>query len=518
MFFLYNDDSLMAELLSGKYTGVPDSHSIFLKFPLNYLLTFLYTLCRSIPWYAILLFLCIALPFLFLILTEKDRTRKILFSVIAPLIILPSLIQLTFTTTAAVLVAVSFAFFRRDRTKDTIVAAILFSLSYCVRNEIFLVSLPFYLVLILWKLPSSKKKYSALFVSMTAVLSVVFFIGNFLQYNTADWKTYRQINDKRVTLYDYTWYIPYENAPDLYAAHNISYEDYLLIDNYALTFEHKDWETILNDAATITTEYYPPYSLPGQLYRAVRSYLKVIFAEYLLLSLFLILLYAALFWFECKGKHYYQALITFCLLGGRNLIWIYLVWKGRLPERIILSLCITEMMLLLILLSEQTAFRFKNKLVLAIACLYGVTCIFQISNAYTTYRQHCEKQQDFSVLQDYMKLHPETTFLLDVRSVNDFNEPIADFTSDAHNYFQVGGWFSASPIINQRIQSFDQSNSSADACTILKNNPSVVFVLEEARNNGWLETYMQSRYEGTELYVSAILNSNQKTFYIYNCR
>lgn len=518
MFFSYNDDSLMMELLSGKYTGFPNSHSIFIKSPISHLIAFFYSICNVIPWYPIILISLIIIPVVLLILTEKDKKKKRIMLILLPLLVVSPIIQLTFTTVAAVMVATSMLYFFRASKKNTFFAAILFALSYSVRNEIFLVALAFYLVAILWKLINKEYKNVILFFVTTLVFATASLCINNFEYSSSEWSEYKEINDKRVTLYDYTWYIPYENAASLYESHGISYEEYLLIDNYALTFENQDWTHTLSEASAITSEYYKPYPPITKLYHSVISYLKTSFTEYAFLSIFVLALYCILFFNLLSTRKFLNSLLALCLFLGRNLIWIYLVWKGRLPERITISLFLIEIILLISMIYEYNASKYKKLFTYAGVILYTLASIVLVISCITTYTTHCKGQKKFDSLKAYMVSHPNKTFLLDVRSVNNFNEPMWDTSASQHNYFQTGGWFSASPIIKERINSLttDSSIEFPDSVDVLVNNPSVTFVLSKDRDNGWLETYVSSRYPNAECYVEDIIVSDNVEFIVYN--
>ena len=52
IYYDLNDDSLMAEILAGSFTGTPASHNIQSYYPLTVLLAFLYRLNWSIDWYS----------------------------------------------------------------------------------------------------------------------------------------------------------------------------------------------------------------------------------------------------------------------------------------------------------------------------------------------------------------------------------------------------------------------------------------------------------------------------------
>ena len=48
--FYLNDDVTMRSILSGSYTGVPDGHVVYMKYPLTGMLSLLYRLTDKLPW------------------------------------------------------------------------------------------------------------------------------------------------------------------------------------------------------------------------------------------------------------------------------------------------------------------------------------------------------------------------------------------------------------------------------------------------------------------------------------
>ena len=53
-----NDDTMMKDIMSGRYSGTPDGHNMQTLYPLGFFLSLLYRLCGGIPWYGLFLFLC----------------------------------------------------------------------------------------------------------------------------------------------------------------------------------------------------------------------------------------------------------------------------------------------------------------------------------------------------------------------------------------------------------------------------------------------------------------------------
>ena len=50
-----NDDRMIAEIISGQFTGTPESYAIQMTYGFTWLLSKLYLLTRSLNWYAIAL-------------------------------------------------------------------------------------------------------------------------------------------------------------------------------------------------------------------------------------------------------------------------------------------------------------------------------------------------------------------------------------------------------------------------------------------------------------------------------
>ncbi|MFC5624616.1 hypothetical protein SAMN06265367_10352 [Algoriphagus winogradskyi] len=74
--FQVNDDEIMMWLVSGAYTGTPESYAVFIHPILSWTFSKLYTLAPAIPWYPLTWFLVIWLSFLGLILNLNLRRSR----------------------------------------------------------------------------------------------------------------------------------------------------------------------------------------------------------------------------------------------------------------------------------------------------------------------------------------------------------------------------------------------------------------------------------------------------------
>ena len=54
-YFALNDDVLINDIVSGRYSGIPDVHNVSMAIPLNVLLACLNHMLPSVPWFGLLL-------------------------------------------------------------------------------------------------------------------------------------------------------------------------------------------------------------------------------------------------------------------------------------------------------------------------------------------------------------------------------------------------------------------------------------------------------------------------------
>jgi hypothetical protein len=100
-----NDDVLMAEIAAGIVTGEPSPFLIFQHIVLGWVLTVLYGITDTVPWYALQLYAIHALSAAGLFLALCGRTlsiRGVFLSLVAYVIfVLPFALHLQFTTVSA---------------------------------------------------------------------------------------------------------------------------------------------------------------------------------------------------------------------------------------------------------------------------------------------------------------------------------------------------------------------------------------------------------------------------------
>lgn len=525
----------MNAILNGSYLGHTDNHAIFINAPLNLVLQFLYTICGSIPWYPIILLLAIIIPLIiFIIKEQKNKQLWLPIAFLLPVMI-PSICGLTFTTTAAMLAIIALESFMLHED-DFVFPSACMALCYCLREEMFIVGCAFLLVAIAYKLTERKWKQVLKTIGCTALISLLFISLNTLLYCNSTWQNYKEINSKRVNVYDYTWFIPYENAPELYEKYDISYEQYLLVDNYDMALESADWSEILSKVSQIQVDYYGDYSISAQFKRDAVLTLRVAFyrARHTYADFFwpygalVLFLYLATLASIIISKKWIRLLPVGALLIGRNLIWMYLLLRGRFPDRVYISICgmecilLTTMAIHLFSVSKIKHERIKLivNIVISLAC--AIVGIAQGATVVSTNVQHATDEQDYEKLYTFISQNPDSTYLLDVRTMLGDTGKIFDTGKTQDNYFQLGGWISESPLIYERIDQLIEKNNISekltkdryDATDLLYYGEDIYFVVSEERGTEWMNKYLSSRYSDASLTIIDRIDGEKETFLI----
>lgn len=162
-FFSTNDDSLLEAILSGAFSGSPETHDMYHLYPLSCLFALLYRICPLIPWYGLSLFVA-QFGVLYLGLVRcagyaKGLGKKAILCVLAVLfftgLMLQELILIQYTVTSAMMADMSvFLLITDEREEETLgqfmlhrfPCIALYAAAFMLRSEMGLFLLPFMVV------------------------------------------------------------------------------------------------------------------------------------------------------------------------------------------------------------------------------------------------------------------------------------------------------------------------------------------------------------------------------------
>lgn len=426
-----NDDTMMLDIMSGVYTGVPDGHNMQTLYLLGALIALCYKICRTIPWYGLFLCLC-QFGCLYLIgvrlcrlwddAAKRDGRSgfgiKLLLLLMVSLfqwgVCLSHLVNVQYTITCAMLSATAiFLFVTTDEglgiqqfIKKNNVTVSLVITAYMLRSEMLLLTFPFICLGGLFRLTWEKKiwtkenlgKYGAVLGLMLGGMLLAG-VADYTAYSSAEWKDFRRFFDARTTVYDfYLQLITEESYSESLTQLGVLPEQQTLLGNYNFGLDDEiDTEllTRVADYATGTLGASKDWAaiardkIYAYIYRMTHSqdvpyHIMVFWA------------YAAVFVLGCltylrydttgseqtldrRDKGRFTFLLQLILLAlVRSAIWMFILIRERDPERITHSLYLVEFSLLAaMLMRELYDLYIRGKRGRGILYIqYGLTAIF----------------------------------------------------------------------------------------------------------------------------------------------
>ncbi|MEP0710752.1 hypothetical protein [Algoriphagus sp.] len=209
--FQTNDDELMMWLVSGAYTGTPESYAVFIHPILSWIFSELYTALPDVPWYPLTWFGVLYLSYLGIVisltLTESASNFKQLFILFVLLLVLHFGITLQFTVVAGMAGFSGMLLFEVGRKNNSLLmpgfSLLLLIFSILIRWEsFFLISLGYALYFLCYRSLSEFRLYAKFFI-LPALLFLVLFGGKLLWEKQADYLDFIAYNKARAAVSDH---------------------------------------------------------------------------------------------------------------------------------------------------------------------------------------------------------------------------------------------------------------------------------------------------------------------------
>ena len=475
------DDRSMMEILSGQYLGHPDPHAIFLGYWYSMVLTGLYHISGHVDWYA-LLFLMVQWGCMGLILYRvqgqaEERNvqdgRVALTMVLFFLVGLQTVTQLTFTTTAAAVAATVLYWYvssEKIEGKQFAVLLLLCFLTQQIRSEIFLMILP--VCSLFWFIRMHRRgivgmgSWEVCLPILTVTVLGIAFLGKTVGYGSPEWKTYNQYNQYRSDIYDYPDYTfpPYEEAEDLYVAAGIDTKSRArTLINYNYTADDQ-----------ITPEFFEQYIETYQYLRpagqtrverlveSAKSYVKgVLEGRFQGVQGIGMILLGILLLLSIWKRQWIQTIEMALLIGIQFVLWLYLLYKCRVPARVIYSMNL--LLGTIVVLAWREHFRtigakipesFKRKgMTLLILVLLGTGALYA-KNIRIQNLAISNRSEDVEQLKTFCAEHPENFYFNDVTTMAFTTWNVKLWRNDIYtmNYMSLGDWMSFSPLWKEKLE------------------------------------------------------------------
>ena len=515
IFYSTNDDRCITEMLAGLVTSHNESHLVYINYLLGLPLAFLYKLTPSIPWFGAFLIGLYYFSYVFILKGFYSRSKNIVEDIISTGVIscvaLSSFYlvgQITYTSIAILAAAAGYCalLLHTEKFFGLTYFIILESLAYLLRDQSMLMIQPLGLsVLCMYIFISEKSTLKKNIINCLKIVGIVvsiiiiLFVGNKLGYINKNWNNYNQFNESRTILCDYTQYPDYKDVKDILDKYNVSQKTYDGLCSYTIL----DWDIPLECYDELAQYALKNTSTKTTLSDSFETYSTILFEsknKYYNITNLLILTFIMTAIYIIISRKLKSLLPLTGLVLSQAVVWIYLIYRGRLPHRVTIPLLVSEILLLITILyltHTKTLFRKYISLVRIVILMLMLGLFFK--SAYTSYQmQHKDSKiqnniQDIFIegltdITDYCNHFPENRYIVDTMSLRwYYGSALQTNIFEPRNYTFAGGWFSNTPCFIEKNEAYfiDNSNGfyfivSLDSETEVLEHPSTLYLAEKS--------------------------------------
>lgn len=542
-----NDDWGMYSILSGAYTGTPDAHVMFFLYPLSWLLSKLYTIWSFVPWYGLFQhavhILCLFTVYRRMMRIHRRRNPEApllppalaAFFFLFYIVNLNVIAEVQYTTTAGLAAAAALFCFITARINQSNVGffldnipTLLFAwVSFSMRQNIFYLMLPMAGMLWLSKWISAyKNKYEGAIAKLLGfALLLISGMGllwgaNAAAYSDEEWSDFRKINHYRERVGDFYGWPEYEECPEDLQALDLDEETYMYRKSGAPHIGYdmsvSDWKQ-MHDLAKRC--YLARTSLPKRLKTMAVSAVNVFFYQdgmqpANLLAGLLLLLTPVLFFANRNASALFVYLMY---LFGRSVSWVYVLYEGRFPKRIIQPLITVDFIILLgIILAFNLLPTENRKLYYVLLPLIFALSLFSV---YATRRDVAENyrvhEKTWKELREYCSAHPDNFYIwtYDSGTLEHYYETPFGRGQDTYQNFIYTNWgVICNPNTQKKLDTHGIGNFGRDVV----DSEHVYFILQEAPYNEEHPVVMYFRHTyQAELSVADTFTAGDTSYMVY---
>jgi len=543
--FTANDDLFMRAIIAGDITGTPDGHAIFMLYPLTKGLSILYKSFPTGDWYGIFILgmqaTCWVLLLYRAIWIGTTKYKQLLLGLgmltFLFMVDLKNIVQLQFTTLSGIIAFTALFWFVTKRQKEKLYTylpeILMLSISFMIRYDVVLMYLPFFAlfgafqVVYSYKKDKNKdnmKKYIRVYVLLSIIILLIFgglYGIHSIAYDTKEWKEYKEFNVTRSNIYDYYSIPPYEEYIDFYEEIGIQKEEIPIITSINLSLDDRINTEILKRILTKSVEIKKWneqfYNVPR---KTILTYINTLPSSSWYV-LFLYFLYGVTLAIAMIKKEHLLKYLLVGLFSLRSVLWIYLVYKGRIIERVTYPLILTEIAILIgciywsIPIKEElkvnnktakdetaksttvksvwinTTVRKGIKTFLLIF-LCGYLCFSSLKNSESVNDDILQSKSWAPTLFSYIEEHPGNYYLLETMSISMLKAPLfGEHTGLPKNAILIGGWLSKAP--NADKTRLEKLGDKIENALVLNENVLIVQNADFATD--WIANYLNSKQE-----------------------
>ena len=478
-----NDDRMIAEIVSGQFTGNPESYGIQMTFGFTWFLSKLYEVTRAFNWYGIVLIGVQMFSFgtvLYRLQSFKEKWISKVYVLLLAIVLyvilwLKVYVQLTYTTTAAFVGMAAIFWYATSKSnwKNIFMAVLLANIAFSIRPNIFYMFVPATGRVYLWKLIGKKDLKKTTIAAPFVILAVtaVLFVVNASAYSKEGWKEFRHFFDVRTNVYDYYDLLPYSEYPELYEPYDISEEEFNMMRVYNYT--------VLGD---LPKEFFPDYleackqmekeqgiDFVSKSVDAVKIFVKDLLSNnYGNENSILFIAAAVLLIMLICLKEYALAVYLAIQSGVLCFVWLYFTYWGRAIERIQVTMSLIFLAVILHVMAEiSETERFgaadndnkKRKFGEILGILVSLVGLINIAGAnFNHYRYDniakTNWYNDVQTIKEYCANDPDRLYYMDIATMTELYGKctIKNTEPEYINYISMGDWSAYCPHYEEKLE------------------------------------------------------------------
>lgn len=490
-FFETNDDGFVAEVLSGSLGGVPNPHIVLINYFLTYPLSLLYKITFRIPWYGLMFLVFQLLTYTAMlqsVFSRREETAKwipaagILVSCFLLNLYIAVLIE--FTSTSALMACGAFVCLLLNRKEKSgwILFCILNGMAFLLRSEAMLMIQPLGMLVCVsefWRetqeksgrrererIPEWVRKTGCMILCVGGIVlagSLGTVIG-FLGETREDWEDYYRYNQARVELFDYTGTPSYDEVKDILDRYGVSAAGYQAFQGFTLLVPRLDTGCIEELARYSKSRQTTGIQVAEIAAKSLKMRKGAIF--YRMDRVLLVICVGMIVWMILR-KHWTMALSMALLAFGSAAVEGYLIYRGRLPQRVLLPLYFAEIIFMAVIwvrdywLREETGEGKKLRMTVMCLCALAVAVFCFSSGKLQHDSTQVQRQwQDLFeermvVIYGYSRANPENRYLMDIAAVSNYRTDVLETRlAGWQNCVYTGSWFFHNPVYNDFLRGY----------------------------------------------------------------
>ena len=525
--FQENDDEYLKRLVSGSETGVPENRLLFVGVVLGTIMSSLYQINCDFPWYSLIMIGSLFISTIIFLFILLDYLTGIMEKCIGLIIyfgffyifLVPQIINIQFIVISSYMCGVGILLFCLGKGRKSYYILSLFTmfLALQIRKECVLMALPFVLLAWIMKYISLKKHKS---IWLWAIVGMIILIaGLFLEniaYGRGEWKEFADFSVARSELYDYGMVPEFEKNRNMYQELNISQKERDIVSDYNLMFA----DTIDAKALTRLAELHDRKPIREVFFIVIEKNLQ---GNNPLTSFIWLLYFAELILIitTVKGKRDKILMIAelLSIKAGSLCLWMYLVWGGRYPDRIMVSLYFLECICVLSQFLMYKGYFSAKKIrmiTVGILCLGMIVICYRkgmpyINSLKNSISVRLEYSMAFNGLMEYIEKNKANFYYIDIDVMNGgITEKVFNKDERILNQAFMGGWMVKSPWYERKFELYGLKGAEAD---LRKNYVYLIFKNRDSVAKKNLKTFLENKYSKVSFITEDVIKTDQEIVY-----